>query len=127
MKNGISSDKIYSLIDTDELSEYMWLKPSITSIEYDIFVDDGEAYIRGNHELLLFVRNGKNRSCDIFIPISVSSDPKILDPTLNIIISPEEMNDIYNFIKLNKNLLMKMSNGEILPDEFVNNIKKGED
>lgn len=48
MKINVPYNDEYSLVDTDELTEYMWLKTKITSLEYDIFVDDGEAYIRGN-------------------------------------------------------------------------------
>lgn len=38
--------------------------------------------------ILVFVRNGKNRSCNEFIPISVSNDPKILDLMI-ILITPQ--------------------------------------
>ena len=43
----------YKLQDLDELYGYMWLKPNDTNINADIFVDDGEAYIRDNHVPLL--------------------------------------------------------------------------
>lgn len=123
MRLNVPSKDEYSLIDTDELSEYMWLKPTVTTLEYDLFVDDGEAHIRGNHILLVFVRNGKERTCSEFIPISVSNDPKILNPDINITISPKDMYDIRNFIINNRHLLVKMSKGKILPDDFINNLK----
>ena len=44
-KTGLKSE--YILADLDELMEYMWLKPADSTLAYDIFVDDGEAYIRG--------------------------------------------------------------------------------
>ncbi|MDE6262860.1 MAG: hypothetical protein K2M09_06110, partial [Muribaculaceae bacterium] len=71
----------------------------------------------------VFVRNGKNRTCNEFIPISVSDDPKILDINIDIVISPEDMYDIRNFIIINKNLLVKMSKGKLLPDDFINDLK----
>ena len=43
----------YKLQDLDELYGYMWLKTNDTNINADIFVDDGEAYIRDNHVPLL--------------------------------------------------------------------------
>lgn len=123
MKVNVPNKDEYSLVDTDELTEYMWLKPKITSLEYDIFVDDGEAHIRGNHILLVFVRNGKNKSCNEFIPISVSNNPKILDFDIKISISPEDMYDIRNFIIVNKNLLIKISNMSIYnsPQDLTSN------
>ena len=123
MRMNVSSEDVYSLVATDELCEYMWLKPTVTKLEYDLFVDDGEAYIRGNHILLVFVRNGKERTCNEFIPISISNDPKILDPDINIIISHRDMYDIRNFIIINKHLLIRMSKGKILPDDFINDLK----
>lgn len=123
MKQGISPEERYTLIDTEELSEYMWLKPTVTSLNYDIFVDDGGAYIRGKHPLLIFVRNGEGRSCEDFIPISVSNVPKILDDSVDIVIPPEDIYNIKNFIIINKNLLMQFSKGEMHPDDFVNNLK----
>ena len=53
--------------DTEEIIEYMWLKPNLTSIDVDIFVDDGGAYLRHNHELLLFARNGYGRGSADFM------------------------------------------------------------
>ena len=69
----------YKLQDLDELYGYMWLKLDVTNIDADMFVDDGEAYIRDNHLPLLFVRNGNGREITEFIPISISKTPTILD------------------------------------------------
>ena len=57
----IQESSEYKLQDLDELYGYMWLKPTDTNIDADIFVDDGGAYIRDNHVPLLFLRNGKGR------------------------------------------------------------------
>lgn len=122
MKQDIPYEDMYTLTNTDELTEYMWLKPSITTLDYDIFVDDGEAYVRGNHPLLIFVRNGKNKSINEFIPISVSNNPQILDNNIVTTLSPEELYIIRNFIITNKELLETLSHGKLLPDEFVDKL-----
>ena len=51
----MKEDEEYKMQDLDELYGYMWLKSDVTNINADIFVDDGEAYIRDNHVPLLFV------------------------------------------------------------------------
>ena len=113
----------YKLQDLDELYGYMWLKPTITSINADIFVDDGEAYIRDNHVPLLFVRNGKGREVSEFIPISISETPTILDNTIAINIDTNTINQIMEFIKANVETLMIMANGKISADDFVSALK----
>lgn len=117
------SDHIYRLTDLDELMEYMWLKPKDTSLDYDIFVDDGEAYKRGNHPLLLFARNGKGRACSEFIPITVSAEPKILDNSINIRIPDSALSGITSFIKGNEKLLRQMAGGNMDPNKFVSQLK----
>lgn len=92
-------------------------------MKYDVFVDDGGAYIRGDHTLLLFVRNGIGRECDDFIPISVSNDPKILDVYMGIDISVEDLYEIKQFIINNQQLLIKFSKGRMLPDDFVESLR----
>ena len=54
----------YSLRDADELAEFMWLKPNLTGLNVDIFVDDSKSYQRNNRDLILFVRNGYNKQCN---------------------------------------------------------------
>ena len=35
----------YNMTSVEEIMEYMWLKPKITSLKVDIFVDDGQSYL----------------------------------------------------------------------------------
>lgn len=105
--------------DLDELYGYMWLKPDISNINADIFIDDGEAYVRDNHIPLLFVRNGHNKSVSEFIPISISDSPTILDKSLRININIAIIDQIFKFIIANKVALMDMANGELSAKDFV--------
>lgn len=109
----------YKLQDLDELYGYMWLKPDVTNINVDIFVDDGEAYIRDNHVPLLFVRNGIGREITEFIPISISETPTILDTSIVINIDLNIIKQIICFIKVNTKTLMDMANGKISSNDFV--------
>lgn len=122
MRQGILPQHRYAYIDSDELMDYMWLKPSDTMLKYDIFVDDSSSYIREEHPLLIFVRNGIGRSCNDFIPISVSNDPKILDVYMGIDIPDKDLYNIRKFIIVNKQLLQKFAMGEMHPDDFVDKL-----
>lgn len=56
----------------EDLLEYMWLRPNVTHLNIDVFVDDGQSYVRHGHELLLYARNGYGREVDEFVPFSVT-------------------------------------------------------
>ena len=119
----LESKRRYRLTDFDELNEYMWLKPNMTKIGVDIFVDDGMSYVRNGHELLLFVRNSYNRNSNSFIPISISSKPRVLDDEMSFNISYNDIFDVYDFIQENISILQKLANQKITQEEFVRNIR----
>ena len=109
----------YKMQDLDELYGYMWLKPDVTNINADIFVDDGKAYIRDNHVPLLFVRNGNGREITEFIPISISESPTILDKSIVIKMDLSIIKQIIEFIKVNFKTLMALANGKISAENLV--------
>lgn len=119
----LESKRRYRLTDFDELNEYMWLKPNMTKIGVDIFVDDGMSYVRNGHELLLFVRNSYNRNSNSFIPISISSKPRVLDDEMSFNISYNDIFDVYDFIQENISILQKLANQKITQEEFVRSIR----
>ena len=112
----------YTLNDLDELQEYMWLKPSVTHIDFDIFVDDGGSYMRHNHQLLLFVRNGYSRDCNDFIPVSIDENPCVL-ADMDIKIPYDVVVSIKDFIKSNLEILKDLANCKISQEVFVEKIK----
>lgn len=112
----------YKMQSTDELMEYAWIKPNISKLKLDIFVDDGFAYQRGQHPLILFARNGYDKSCDTFIPITVCSEPRITDQDMDIFVNFEDIYAIQDFIELNYHLLVQLANEKISLDEFVINL-----
>ncbi len=124
MREKVPTQDRYALIVAEELIGYMWLHPYETMLKFDIFVDDGGSYIRDNHPLLIFVRNGIGRQCDDFIPISVSEDPKILDVYMGIDIPLDELYKIKQFIIRNRHLLAKFAqeDSDYDPIEFVENL-----
>lgn len=114
----------YQLDSLEELMEYMWLRPDTTNLQVDIFVDDGGSYLRHEHELLLFVRNGYDTSVQEFIPISVSQMPLILNENIVRHISAKDIADVLHFIVKNQETLQALADREISQIEFVNGIVK---
>lgn len=112
----------YKMQSTDELMEYAWIKPNVSNLKLDIFVDDGFAYQRGRHPLILFARNGYNKSCDTFIPITICSEPRIIDQDMDIFVNFEDIYAIQDFIELNYHLLVQLADEKISLNDFVTNL-----
>ena len=77
--NEMSEQNNIVLSHPDELMEFLWIKPKISGINVDIFVDDSKSYQRNNRPLLLFARNGYDKSVGEFIPFSISEHPSVLN------------------------------------------------
>lgn len=113
----------YQLDSLDELMEFMWLRPTKTHLNVDIFVDDGKSYIRHEHELLLFVRNGYDKHVNKFIPFSVSKNPVVLDNEIDFNISYEDIFSVQDFIVDNLNSLKALANRNISQISFVQSLQ----
>ena len=74
----------YHLDSAEDIMEYMWLRPRVTNLNVDIFVDDSGAYIRQDRDLVLYARNGYDKSVSDFIPFLISSNPIVLDGQLHL-------------------------------------------
>ena len=114
----------YNITSAEEIMEYMWLKPKFTNLKVDIFVDDGQSYLRHNHVPIVFARNGYDKSVSEFIPFLLSKRPIVLDDEMDFNISYDDIFDIQDFIVNNLDLLLKLANGEIdYATEFLPNCK----
>ena len=113
----------YNIDSVDEIMEYMWLKPNVTQLCVDIFVDDGGSYLRHNHELLLLVRNGYDKNVSEFIPFSVSHNPIVLDDTIDFMISYDDIFEVQDFIVANVELLQALANRKIGQIAFVQSLR----
>lgn len=112
----------YHLQDLDELMEYAWIKPIYSHLNVDIFIDDGFSYKRNNHQLLLFVRNGYNKTINSFIPISVCPQPRIMDEEMDIYVEFDDIFNVQDFIQQNLANLIALANEQITLQYFVQNI-----
>ena len=113
----------YQMDSVDELMEFMWLRPKMTHLNVDIFVDDGQSYIRHKHELLLFVRNGYDKHVNEFIPFSVSQNPIVLDDVMDFNISYDDIFCVQDFILANLDSLQSLANRNISQFSFIQSIR----
>lgn len=114
----------YRLDSLDELMEYMWLKPKETGLNVDIFVDDGGSYRLHQHKLILFVRNGYNKTDEDFIPISIERNPQIMKRKSLIKLLPKDLSEVRTFIKQNLLNLYNLADRQISQIEFSLKIDK---
>lgn len=112
----------YQKEDEMELMEFLKIWPDDSGIPVELWVDDGGSYIRHNHPLWLYFRNGKTIK-DKFIPVSINDNPQIMvkNPKLNI--DKTTFIKIITFIRRNKKNIIKLAKGQILNTDFLNNIK----
>lgn len=108
----------------DELMEFLWVKPKISGINVDIFVDDSKSYKRNNRPLLLFARNGYDKSVDEFIPFSISEHPSVLNDEMEFNISYDDIFLIQDFIQVNCQLISNLADYTISQREFFDNVVK---
>ena len=108
----------------DELMEYAWLKPKFSGLNVDLFVDDGGAYLRHEHPLWVYFRNGYSRG-DNVLPISVDGgNPQILVAQYELKISVEDFDSIVCFVKTNAELLTALVYRQLSHMEFLAGINK---
>lgn len=113
----------YHMSDSEEIMEYMWLRPQMTGLNLDIFVDDGGAYKRHGHVPLLLVRNGYGRECSDFIPFEISASAKVLDTSAEYHITYTDIFAVQDFIKTNVRALMDLADSRISHAEFLKKVR----
>lgn len=124
IRKTFSSLNEYRLDSLDELMEYMWLKPKETGLNVDVFVDDGGSYKLHRHKLVLFVRNGYNKTDEDFIPISIERNPQIMKRKSLIKLLPNDLSEVRTFIKQNLLNLYHLADRQISQIEFSLKIEK---
>lgn len=112
----------YQAEDELELMEYALLKPKFSGLNVTLFVDDGGAYLRHDHPLWVYFRNGYTKS-DNVLPISVDAfHPQVLVYEYTLTITEEDFRSIVDFVKRNASLLVDFANRKVSHVEFFNSI-----
>ena len=100
---------------TDCLIEYARLNTQLTRLPVEIFVDDGGAYQRNEHDLWVYVRDGYGDEHQ-YARILVSAQPTALDTPQRV--TPTDLQSVLQFVKRHAVTLQRLANGEIDHNEF---------
>ena len=119
---GYANFDEYQKEDEMELMEFLKIWPDDSGIPVELWVDDGGSYIRHNHPLWLYFRNGKTIK-DKFIPVSINDNPQIMVKNTKLNIDKTTFIKIITFIRRNKKNIIKLAKEQILNTDFLNNIK----
>ena len=117
----------YRLSDLDELMEYYWLRPQMTGVNADIFVDDGSTYKRRGHPLVVIVRNGYGRECCDFFAVSVGHNPEVLTCNLEMKLPEDVLDDVLTFVSVNADLLKSFADELYEHGEFTDKMTVNEE
>ena len=99
-----------------EIWEFIRLTPQQTGLQYDIYVDNGGAYIHYHHKLWLYVDVGSEK-----FPVTIEKNPSLV-----LFVRDNKFNycEIYNFIKYNYKLLKNLADGKTDDIMFFRLLKK---
>ena len=100
---------------TDSFMEYARLGTDMTGLKVEIFVDDGGAYLRNQHSLWAYARDGYYNQHE-YVRIVVSDPPNVLDQPRHI--ATADLNKTVEFIKHHAALLHRLANGDLTHQEF---------
>lgn len=119
---GYDNFEEYQKEDDMELYEFLKVNTKRSGVSVDLWVDDGGSYVRHEHPLWLYVRNGYSYD-DNFIPISICGNPQIMANNIKLKISYSILLQIKQFIRLNKKLIIALATKKINNIYFLDNVK----
>lgn len=80
---------------------------------------------RHNFPRMKFVNSTSNNLLpNLLTPISIEDNPKVLIKNIKLNISSSDFSNLCKWIRLNKDLLIKLWNGEIDSADFIETMKK---
>jgi len=114
------------LIESERLLGMSVLRKFETGLPVNIWVDDGNTYKLSGHTRRIKIQpdKGDHPNSRIMIPMSISDDPQIMVKNYYCPLSEYDLNLVKKFVKINKELLLKVGSIGIL--EFGNQMKKVE-
>jgi hypothetical protein len=111
------------IAEEDELIEYTFIDKNRYGLPVNCFADDDGAYKCHNHPLwFLMINNYGNDSLDM-LPLSIDDNPNVLVSDYNLHIKESDFEIIKNFIRINKDAILQLSNGTLINTAFLNTVK----
>jgi len=120
--DAIPVEEWHECPDEDSIYEMSNFMKAESGLPVNLWLDTAENYKRGGHWKRIKVQNNygdKFRNDDLF-SITISDNPEIKPPNVKVKISNDDVEIIKNFIKTNKDLLLKLADQEINYTQFLN-------
>lgn len=121
----IKEKRIYEE-EKDDLMEMATLRKFRSGLPVNIYVDDSMSYINGGHgKRIKFQPDTGNRPITrSMIPMSIEDEPRILINNPKTSLSYSDIEKIKNFVRINKQILLDLSDMKIDIGEFLKKMKK---
>jgi hypothetical protein len=112
--------------DSDDLMEMATLRKKRSGLPVNLYLDDSMSYKGGGHGKRIKFQpdKGDRPITRNMVPMSISDNPEILEKNVKISISNSDINKIKNFVKLNKDNLLDLSDMKIDFQDFLDRMKK---
>jgi hypothetical protein len=111
------------LDEEDELIEYTFIDKDIYKLPVNCFSDDDGVYKLHKHSFWFLMCNGYGDHVFEVLPLSVEDNPKVLINKYSLNIKESDFEKVRNFIKINKESIMKLGDGIIRNTDFLKTIK----
>ena len=113
-------------IQEKEMEHFQILGPCHTSLPVNIHVDIEGTYKKNKHPLWIYFQNERYDypSNDDLLPISVEESPRLLVDSSLLKISQNTLDQIINFVKMSKDILIRLTNGEIEEDDIYSELEE---
>ena len=105
----------FIITENAESIEYVRISASRTGLPYDIYIDNSMSYKKHKHELWLYVNCG-----GVKIPVTIEDRPKVKRFVYGYTC---DLSRIYDFIRINKELLTNMANRKTNEHVFFHLLK----
>lgn len=113
--------------ENDHLGEMATLRKSRSGLPVNLYLDDSQSYKKGGHWKRIKFQADKGNSPNTrdMIPMSIEDEPRIMAGASRVNLSSSDIEKVRDFVKANKDLLLKLADFEIDFPEFVQKMKKG--
>lgn len=110
----------------DHLGEMATLRKNRSGLPVNLYLDDAQSYKKGGHWKRIKFQADKGNSPNTrdMIPMSIEDEPRIMAGASYTKLSSADIEKVRNFVKANKELLLKLADFEIDFPEFVQKMKK---
>ena len=112
--------------ENQHLQEMSKLSKRMSGLPVNLWLDDSGTWKSSKHwKKIKFQRDrGDKSSTRNMIPMSIEDEPKILVQNPKLEITQAEIKEVREFVSINKDLLIKLSDQQLDIDEFIKKMKK---